>query len=317
MILSFEEYCNNEWTTDFDIVNESMSISSDVAEETQKVLNLINSSLNGPDIKKEGDGSLKFIKNPVVKIFDCDCELNFKFIRYLNRDNNIARCNCFLHEKNGIIYTTFCLDGYIYIENGKVSEICAAIIGHELRHAYMYQKIYNNIPDLSAQKRKDSSKKWEDIYQSALSYINKAYAGGDGNYSESILDLMFNIYNSDVTEIAAFTQQAYEDCKKCKTVSEVKNKIKDTILYKMKESFKIILDDMDYLMKHHKNQYEKFYNKRKQMVDECSKLPSAHQLQKLFTKRYNKVLSNIGKVISYIKYELEDKDTVKTVIEKY
>ena len=43
MILSFEEYCNNEWTTDFDIVNESMSISNDVAEETQKILDLINS----------------------------------------------------------------------------------------------------------------------------------------------------------------------------------------------------------------------------------------------------------------------------------
>lgn len=47
MILSFEEYCNNEWTTDFDIVNESMSISNDVAEETQKILDLINSLLKG------------------------------------------------------------------------------------------------------------------------------------------------------------------------------------------------------------------------------------------------------------------------------
>ena len=181
----------------------------------------------------------------------------------------------------------------------------------------MFQKIYNNIPELSAQKRKDSSKKWNDIYDAALSYINKARSDEERNYSESILDLMFNIYDSDVTEIAAFTQQAYEDCKKCKTVSEVKNKIQETTLYKIKESFKIILDDIDYFMKHHRNQYEKFYNKRKRMVDECSKLPSAHQLQKLFTKRYNKVLSNIGKVISYIKYELEDKDTVKTVIKKY
>ena len=316
MILSFEEYCNNEWTTDFDIVNESMSISIDVEKETEKIVDLINSSLNGPDIKKEDDGSLKFIKNPVVKIFDCDCELDFTFVNYLKR-GTIAHCDAKLDEKNGISYTIFFLKGYIQIENGKVSEICAAIIGHELRHSYILQKMYNNVPILSAKKRYESEKKWSEIYNSALSYIDKAYADKDRNYSESILDLMIDIYYSDVTEVAAFTQEAYENCKKCKTVSEVKNKIKDTTLYKMKESFKIILDDMDYLMKHHKNQYEKFYNKRKQMIDECSKLPSAHQLQKLCTKGYNKVLSNIGKVISYIKYELEDKDTVKTVIEKY
>ena len=55
MILSFEEYCNNEWTTDFDIVNESMSISNDVAEETQKILDLINSLLKGTKNIKEKD----------------------------------------------------------------------------------------------------------------------------------------------------------------------------------------------------------------------------------------------------------------------
>ena len=206
--------------------------------------------------------------------------------------------------------------GHIQVKGGKVSERCAAVIGHELMHAYMFQKIYNNVPYLSAEKIHESQQKWLDIYDAALSYVDKA-ASGSENYSESILDLMYNIYNSDVSEVSAFTQEAYEQCRECKTISAVKDKIQETTIYKMKESFKIILDDMDYLMKHHRSQYEKFYNKRKQMVDECSKLPSAHQLQKLFTKRYNKVLSNIGKIISYIKYELEDKDTVKTVIKKY
>ena len=316
MILSFEEYCNNEWTTDFDIVNESMSISNDVAEETQKILDLINSLLKGTkNIKEKDDGSFKFIKNPVVKVFGCDCELDFTFVDYLKR-GTIAHCQVNFEEVNGIVYTDFCLRGHIQVKGGKVSERCAAVIGHELMHAYMFQKIYNNVPYLSAEKIHESQQKWRDIYDAALSYVDKA-ASGSENYSESILDLMYNIYNSDVSEVSAFTQEAYEQCRECKTISAVKDKIQKTTIYKMKESFKIILDDMDYLMKHHRNQYEKFYNKRKQMVDECSKLPSAHQLQKLFTKRYNKVLSNIGKIISYIKYELEDKDTVKTVIKKY
>ena len=119
MILSFEEYCNNEWTTDFDIVNESMSISNDVAEETQKILDLINSLLKGTkNIKEKDDGSFKFIKNPVVKVFGCDCELDFTFVDYLKR-GTIAHCQVNFEEVNGIVYTDFCLLGHIQVKGGE------------------------------------------------------------------------------------------------------------------------------------------------------------------------------------------------------
>ena len=59
---------------------------------------------------------------------------------------------------------------------------------------------------------------------------------------------------------------------------------------------------------------KEYYNNTKINYGVSNDLPSIYQLTKLFTKRYNKVTSNIGKVITYLDYELDGGKTIGTIV---
>ena len=86
MILSFEEYCNNEWTTDFDIVNESMSISIDVEKETEKIVDFINMLYSLRSASNSVSNVAKFM---IAQIYGKSCVSGSKSITSIVDDSDL------------------------------------------------------------------------------------------------------------------------------------------------------------------------------------------------------------------------------------
>ena len=323
MILSFTDYCNDDCVTDLDMVNESLSISDSAIKESEKVLDFIKNAINNGEVtevsKTDQGRILRFVDNPVIKVYGCDCELDFTFFEFYGRPSTddlkgkFGNANTKFHvSDNGGVTTVNFKISYdsVIIVNGSIHEFSRGIIAHELMHAYIDQKIYNNVPVWSAIRTHSRLKKWYNIYSISTKYIDLYQSNIftrfiDGEY---FYEMLFNIYRSDVTEIAAFTQQAYEDCKSCKTLNEIKNKIKKTDLYMIKVALENCLKIME------RDDIKEYYNNTKINYGVSNDLPSIYQLTKLFTKRYNKVTSNIGKVITYLDYELDGGKKIGTIV---
>ena len=212
---------------------------------------------------------------------------------------------------DGVSKVNFTLSMNVAMKGGKMIQESRTILSHELRHAYEKATIYNNCPEMDSKKRIDIIKKWNNIYKKCVGHLklgrNPLIRWLDG---EEFYEILSAMYHCDTSEVSAFTQQAYEQCKDCKSKQETKLKMKDTDLYKTMELFESVMhllenDDV-------KNEYIK--NTNRYGYDD---FPSIHQLAKLITKRYIKIRTNYGKVLALICGRFEKNKGLDLVDVKY
>lgn len=303
MILGFDEYISsvkNEEFDTFDYLNESMSVSMEVRDTVDSMVDFINNVIkNNTTLYKEeySYDVLKIDGDVHMNIFGCDCSFSDVDFHNFPRGDVDDLKNSFTLEnrvgfKNGKSYTEFVLHGSFITLNKKLTNFSKSLLAHELRHAYVFFKIYNGYDRITVNKRLELSKKWKEIYKETISYLklyNESHITQmfDG---EDFYRILFSIYRCDVSEIAAFTQQSYERCRRCKTKNEIEEKVKTTDLYRLLKSFENVqnmLCDKD---------IQELYESKKKFYN-IEKLPSVDKLINLIRKRYLKARKNYGNII--------------------
>lgn len=306
MILKYNDFCDNVIKTDeFDYINEKLTVSMDVNDTADELVEFIE-GYNGEKIVVESgeDYSItRFKQNPFVDVFGCKCELDLTMCE-LSPDASVdnlkgsfdARIDYEQIIVDGVVKVNFTLSMAVAMKGGVMIQESRTVLSHELRHAYERATVYNNCPEMDSKKRQDILKKWSNIYNECTGHM-KLYRGSsaimrllDGEEFHVILSAMSHC---DTSEVAAFTQEAYEQCKECKSKQETELKMKDTVLYKTMDVFENVMhllenDDV-------KNAY--IENEKRYGFDD---FPSIDQLLKLIVKRYLKIRTNYGKVIALI-----------------
>lgn len=330
MILRFDEFCNkNDMSLavkkfdDFDYLNEALSVSMDVNDATDEVVSFIESHTGERTVVERGEicGIMKFGKNPVVSVFGCDCELDLKMYDLSNdvnlksfMDNNDLGARVITNHNviDGNVSLNFVIDGEIVMQNGKVAQKSRTVLAHELRHAYEQTMIYNGLPESNRKRILELSRKWREIYRKCVNYIKlsnscKIIKMFDG---QEFYKILYTIYCCDTSEVSAFTQEAYEYCKECKSKDDVKTRMKNTDLHMLMKLF----DNVLHLIEDDDIQKSYNRNKRKYNFDE---FPTVHNLLKLIMKRYMKMRSNYGKVLALICGRFDENEGLNLIDVKY
>lgn len=304
MILNFNDFCDNVIKTDeFDYINEKLTVSMDVNDTTDELVEFIEGYNREKIVVESGEdySITRFKQNPVVDVFGCKCELDLTMCELSSTvsDDNTSFDARVEHEQNivdGVVKVNFTLSMAVVMKGGVMIQKSRTVLLHELRHAYERATVYNNCPEMDLKERQDIFKKWSDIYNECTGHM-KLYRGPseimrwlDG---EEFYEILGAMYHCDTSEVSAFTQEAYEQCKECKSKQETELKMKDTDLYKTMAVFENVMhllesDDV-------KNAY--IENTKRYGFDD---FPSIHQLVELIVKRYLKIRTNYGKVIALI-----------------
>lgn len=133
--------------------------------------------------------------------------------------------------------------------------------------------------------------------------------GLDYDLIEHFYAAIYSIYSSDTTEIAAFTQQAFEMCAECKTKESANRIIENSDLHKIKSLFEVVIEKFN---------DEKFVSEYDKIKDKINKkLPTSNQLIKHLTKRYKKLLDNYSKLKTLVYEMIDDKNDVINVNVKF
>jgi hypothetical protein len=311
MILDFEIYN--------DYITEKLSVSLDVSDKTDDIVRHINQQLknNGVkiiqtihydcvDVKK-----IQLDKCLTVDIFGCECIMNVDIYNlHINENGNIQPVlndigydmdiQTHIEDVGGYANVFFTITGNLILYDMETSPVSLFKLSHELQHAYMEYKIYDGVPMVSIGERTKRNKKWLAVYNKCcllLKDMNK-----DMKFDKDFYNVVYALYSCDVEEISAFTQQSYEECKGC-SMSEYKDKLKTTMLYKLRYIFKNVLEFLD------KQELMTIYNEWRNNMQ--STLPSFDQVKKLIEKRYKKIKKNYGNVLVLLEYDLENKNTVE------
>ena len=306
MILKFNDFCDKVIkTNELDYINEQLTVSMDVNDTADELVEFIE-GYNGEKVvveSGEGYSITKFKQNPVVDVFGCKCELDLTMYE-LSPEASVdnlkglfdARIDYEQNIVDGVIKVNFTLSMAVVMKDGVMIQESRTVLSHELRHAYERATVYNNCPEMDLKKRQDILKKWSNIYNECTCHM-KLYRGSSAIMrwldGEEFYEILGAMYHCDTSEVSAFTQEAYEQCKECKSKQETKLKMKDTDLYKTMDLFENVMhllesDDV-------KNAY--IENKKRHGFDD---FPSIHQLVELIVKRYLKIRTNYGKVLALI-----------------
>ena len=85
MILKFNDFCDNVIKTDeFDYINEKLTVSMDVNDMTDELVEFIE-GYNGEKIVVDSGeyySVTRFKENPVVDVFGCKCELDLNICEF-------------------------------------------------------------------------------------------------------------------------------------------------------------------------------------------------------------------------------------------
>lgn len=325
MILRFDEYnkfngfIKSHTVEDDNFLNERLSISEDVISETMRVVKYIESEINKGNYKTikptAPNGGLDYdiirLKNDTITLFDKKkIILNIKIHRFkgynddVNKFETDAKMISSVKKSIFAVLSTkvqFELYGNIVIYNGRVSEGSYPVIGHEIRHAYEYLHIYDGKPLFTLTQQIESKKKWKKIYNTVSDYLqNIDEETIDSKNENDFYQMIYAIYMSDISEISAFTQQTYEQCKKSKTISELKASLKQSKLYMMIDTYKDVFNIIE------TPEMQKQFNQK--IVEYNLDLPSLNKLTQLFKKRFKKAQSNYGKVFAFIKEEIDSQE---------
>ena len=205
MILRFTEYCNDDCVTDLDMVNESLSISDSAIKESEKVLDFIKNAINNGEVtevsKTDQGRILRFVDNPVIKVYGCDCELDFTFFEFYGRPSTDdlkgkfgnANTNFRVSDNGGVTTVNFKITyDSVIIVNGSIHEFSRGIIAHELMHAYeLYAKEIKG--------RKLQTEEESDFYEWIKELLTK-------EKRKDCYGLAYLYYMTDPKEIRAFSQ---------------------------------------------------------------------------------------------------------------
>lgn len=325
MILKFNDFYNKN-DNGFDYVNEKLTVSMDVNSATDMVVKFIE-NFNGDKNVVESDDVydvIKFKKNPKISVFGCECKLDLTIYDVANdvdvdvvdsvlNDNDFgARIYSNYNTLNGIVNISFKIEGNILMKNGIISDRSRTVISHELRHAYEQSMIYNGLPEVNRDKIMEISKKWRMIYRASMEYVRlcKTFMFVKLVDNPTFCKILYTIYCCDVSEISAFTQEAYESCKDCKSKNEVKNKICKTGLYRLMQLFSQTIDMIE------SKEVQDIYNENKKKY-KFDYFPTIHNLLKLITKRYMKARTNYGKVFALICGRFDKNEGLDLIDVKY
>ena len=321
MILNFNDFCDNVIKTDeVDYINEKLTVSMDVNDMTDELVKFIEGYNGEKIVVDSGDyySVSRFKENPVVDVFGCKCELDLNICEF-SPEVPVEKIEEFFDATtytkmlfvDGVSKVNFTLSMNVAMKDGKMIQESRSILSHELRHAYEKATVYNNCPEMDSKKRIDIIKKWNNIYCKCVGHIklgrNPLMRWLSG---EEFYEILGAMYHCDTSEVSAFTQQAYEQCKDCKSKQETKLKMKDTDLYKTMELF----DDVMHLLED--DDVKKSYIENK-IIYRLNDFPSIHQLVKLITKRYIKIRTNYGKVLTLICGRFEKNKGLDLVDVKY
>ena len=325
MILRFDEFCNERETMDicpYDYLNETLTVSMDVKFAVDDVVKFIENRIEGDEIifveKKDilncECDMFRFRYNPVCKIFGCDCEFILTFYNIIGDASNITdeQVNNFVLKNNfnaemntrsmvinEISHVNFVMRGQLILLNGKVSKFSKSTISHELRHGYISYKMYDGVREDDLKKNIKSTEKWRKTYNLAVKYIQN-YKDNEVERrltDKSFYNLMYAIYSCDISEVAAFAQEAYDTCIECKTKNEIINKMEDTNLHEMMYVFHNVLKLMN------DDTVQNMYSKKKP-----DDFPTVHQFIKLVKKRYKKSKTSYGCIITLLCDELDERN---------
>ena len=321
MILNFNDFCDNVIKTDeVDYINEKLTVSMDVNDTTDELVEFIEGYNGEKIVVDSGDyySVSRFKENPVVDVFGCKCELDLNICE-LSPEVPVEKIEEFFDATtytkmlfvDGVSKVNFTLSMNVAMKDGKMIQESRSILSHELRHAYEKATVYNNCPEMDSKKRMNIIKKWNNIYRECVGHIklgrNPLMRWLSG---EEFYEILGAMYHCDTSEVSAFTQQAYEQCKDCKSKQETKLKMKDTDLYKTMELF----EDVMHLLED--DDVKKSYIENK-IIYRLNDFPSIHQLVKLITKRYIKIRTNYGKVLALICGRFEKNEGLDLVDVKY
>lgn len=296
-VQTYDEWINEERDMDMIYLNESLSVSDDVKIETEKLVKFLNDNIHKEKLLD-------------IELFGCPCCVSLDFInidkkldnenaKTLYRNHNFGlKTITHINNENGFAKVSFKLDGTVLLENMKIGVFTKSILSHELKHMFINKQINDGVMVMSVITRNERNKKWRELYRDCVSILNNCK---NDNYRESLgknfYKIVYSLYSCTTGEIAAFTQQTYMECEGCLTEEEIKTRLKKSILYEIKESFKTtlnLLNDPNVITD---------YNNKKDTI-----LPSINVVKELIEKRYKKVLSNYGKVFVLLKDELLDKN---------
>lgn len=319
MILKFDNYIKEDKEIYNDYITEKLSVSLDVSDKTDDIVRHINQQLRNNGVKIIQTvhydcvdvEKIQLDKCLNVYIFGCECIMNVDIYNLHIKDkgniqpvlNDIGYdMDIQTHTKDvgGYANVFFTITGNLILYDMETSPVSSFKLSHELQHAYMEYKIYDGVPMVSVGERMNRNKKWLGVYDKCCILLKDM--NNDMEFDKDFYNVVYALYSCDVEEISAFTQQSYEECKGC-SMSEYKDKLKKTMLYKLRYIFKNVLEFLD------KPESKTTYDMWRNNVE--SKLPLFDQVKKLIEKRYKKIKKNYGNVLVLLEYDLESKNTVE------
>lgn len=328
MILRFDEFCNERDRqlmdmSPYDYLNETLTVSMDVKIATDNVVKFLDEKIKGGDfISIERKDVLncecdifRFRRIPVYKIFGCGCEFDLIFYNITGDVSNImddqindfALKNNFNAEMNtgatvigGTAHMKFVMRGQLILLNGKISKFSKSTISHELRHGYISYKLYDGVSEEDLKRNIKSTEKWRNIYNLAVEYMQD-YKSGE--IEKRLVDdkvfynLMYAMYSCDIGEVAAFAQEAYDNCIECMSKDEIMDRMRKTNLHTMIYVFGNVLKLLN------NETVQNIYSRKKPKG-----FPSVHRFIKLVMRRYKKAKTSYGNIITLLCDELDERN---------
>ena len=319
MILKFDDYIKEDKEIYNDYITEKLSVSLDVSNKTDDIVRQFNQQLKNNGVKTVQTvhydcvdvGKIQLDKCLNVYIFGCECIMNVDIYNLHIKNKGSVQpvlndigydMDIQTHTKDvgGYANVFFTITGNLILYDMETSPVSSFKLSHELQHAYMDHKIYDCMPMVSVGERMKRNKKWLGVYDKCCLLLKDM--NNDIKFDKDFYNVVYALYSCDVEEISAFTQQSYEECKGY-SMSEYKDKLKTTMLYKLRYIFKNVFEFLD--KPESKTTYDMWRNNAE------LKLPSFDQIKKLIEKRYKKIKKNYGNVLVLLEYDLENKDTVE------
>ena len=310
MILDFEIYN--------DYITEKLSVSLDVGDKTDDIVRHINQQLKNNGVKIIQTihydcvdvEKIQLDKCLTADIFGCECIMNVDIYNLHIKEKGIQPVlndigydmdiQTHIEDVGGYANVFFTITGNLILYDMETSPVSLFKLSHELQHAYMEYKIYDGVPMVSVSERMKRNKKWMGVYDKCCLLLKDM--NNDMEFDKDFYNVVYALYSCDVEEISAFTQQSYEECKGC-SMGEYKDKLKTTMLYKLRYIFKNVLEFLN------KQESMTIYNGWRNNME--STPPSFDQTKKLIEKRYKKIKKNYGNVLVLLEYDLESKNTVE------
>lgn len=273
-----------------DIIEESYGISERVIDIVKKLVSQFNDSIENCEFEKSSI------------IFEPNCEIDIKSDNYIisqvyTVDNFVFDTDLIIMNYSnisdddfdmvstlnveamtkGLTDKMFKLSCYIPTRDFKIGKIGIRVLNHEIMHAWQHHK------KNSDGKREKEYPEWKRLYNTAVTVLKK-----DNN------NLMAKaIYYGDLRELAAYTQQGYQELKDIDISNDVHNKMRNLDIYKGSQSIKSGID----------------YLEENELTDDFDGMIDKKKLLKILKKRYYQYKKNISRLI-IAKKEIIEEGTV-------